>query len=802
MTEKGASHSPAPGTRQADLAAGALLGRYVVLELVGRGRSAEVYAAYDPELDRRVAAKVFRDEASLEGEAQRARAMARLQDPYLVGVHDAGTAEGRVFVAMEFVDGETLPAWLAREPRTAYEVLRVLVHAARGLAAAHDAGFVHGDFQATSVLVGRDGRAKVKGVREVSGQAPGEGATPKDALEDQRRFGLVLEQAFFGADAPRATPPWLAARVRKVLARVTAENPSRRFPSMRSLLTERALARRRFDPRWLALGGFVLVAFVVVIFVRVRASRAELLCSGSAPKLVGVWDDARRDAASVAFMATGKPYAADAWKRAEHALDVYTAAWVARRGEVCRATRLTHEQSEATLDLRMACLDDRLGEVRTLVDVFAHADGTVVGHAAGASESLVPLTTCDDVAALASHEPLRAGGPASEVTDGAREHLARAKVLQAAGKYKDARAEAERAVALADEAKSTALLARGRSRLGQIRTELGEFDGAVKELSEAAALADLAADDRTRAEAWEYLLFVRGYRQGRLDLTPLLYSQAMAALERMGGDDGLHARILNAYAVALGAGGRLDESARALEESIGLYEKADGKDSRALDSPLTNLGITYAYQGRLDEALVLLRRSLVIGERALGERHPAVAIDHGNVGFVLMMKLDLAGARQELERAILVGSESLGAEHPAVGGCLDELGEVLLESGDAAGGLATYQRAAAVFAKLPGQPGVVTSMRGVGEAYLALHDTKHAHDLLEKALELETGGERATDRAKGKLDVALLLLAEHKDPARARTLLDEAASDFEKLGKSPLEARTLTRIRATRAALR
>ena len=109
------SPSPSSDHGQAALARGASIGRYVVLGLVGRGGMGEVYAAYDPELDRKVAVKLLRIKpgagVSLTEGRQRmlreAQAIARLSHPNVVVVYDVGTFDDKVFIAMEFVDGNT-----------------------------------------------------------------------------------------------------------------------------------------------------------------------------------------------------------------------------------------------------------------------------------------------------------------------------------------------------------------------------------------------------------------------------------------------------------------------------------------------------------------------------------------------------------------------------------------------------------------------------------------------------------------------------------------------------------------------
>jgi eukaryotic-like serine/threonine-protein kinase len=161
--------SPPPDHGQATLARGASIGRYVVLGLVGRGGMGEVYAAYDPELDRKVAVKLLRIKpgagVSLTEGRQRtmreAQAIAKLSHPNVVVVYDVGPFEEKVFIAMEFVEGNTAGYWAQVQSRTWQEILKVYMAAGRGLAAAHEKGLVHRDFKPDNVMVSRDGQVRV-----------------------------------------------------------------------------------------------------------------------------------------------------------------------------------------------------------------------------------------------------------------------------------------------------------------------------------------------------------------------------------------------------------------------------------------------------------------------------------------------------------------------------------------------------------------------------------------------------------------------------------------------------------------
>jgi tetratricopeptide (TPR) repeat protein len=171
------------------------IGRYVVIERVGEGAMGVVYAAFDPELSRKLAIKVLHptDEAEVARQrlAREAQALARLSHPNVVQIYDVGTHENAVWVAMEFVDGETLRQW-SKTPRTWQEIVAVLRDVGRGLAAAHKSGIVHRDIKPDNVLIGAP--------------APGETAASVRVVD----FGLArgaMDPAGDGADEAIRTAP-------------------------------------------------------------------------------------------------------------------------------------------------------------------------------------------------------------------------------------------------------------------------------------------------------------------------------------------------------------------------------------------------------------------------------------------------------------------------------------------------------------------------------------------------------------------------------------------------------------------
>lgn len=175
------------------LAAGTRLGPHEVLGLVGAGGMGEVYRARDPRLGRDVAIKVLpaevgSDPGRLRRFEQEARAVAALNHPNILTVHDVGTHEGVPYVVTELLEGETLREMASRRAPTQRQVLALAVQAAQGLEAAHAKGIVHRDVKPENLFVTTDGRVKVLDFglattagRLASGSAEATESSPTDA---------------------------------------------------------------------------------------------------------------------------------------------------------------------------------------------------------------------------------------------------------------------------------------------------------------------------------------------------------------------------------------------------------------------------------------------------------------------------------------------------------------------------------------------------------------------------------------------------------------------------------------------
>jgi tetratricopeptide (TPR) repeat protein/predicted Ser/Thr protein kinase len=198
------------------------LGRFVILDKLGEGGMGVVYSAHDPELDRRVALKLWRagnGKDAQERLTREAQALARLSHPNVVPVHDVGVLDGQVFIVMEFVIGTNLRAWMHARERSFDRILDVYLQAGRGLAAAHEVGLVHRDVKPDNVLVGSDGRVRVvdfglaRGDRredEPADITQGSGDTPAGEAAGGRGDASLLLQSLTRTGTRLGTPAYMS----------------------------------------------------------------------------------------------------------------------------------------------------------------------------------------------------------------------------------------------------------------------------------------------------------------------------------------------------------------------------------------------------------------------------------------------------------------------------------------------------------------------------------------------------------------------------------------------------------------
>jgi eukaryotic-like serine/threonine-protein kinase len=636
-----------PSADGGPLAAGDVLGRFVVLEKVGAGGMGEVYAARDTILDRKVAIKVLRAK-SYASDARRARllreakALAKVIHPNVVTVYQAGEHRGKVYLVMEFVDGETLHDWLGT-PRGWREIVDRFLPAGRGLMAAHREGLVHRDFKPENVLLGKDGRIRVGdfGVVGLAGEttlatpdaapvaaaltAPGAlMGTPRymspeqlqgarlDPRADQFAFAASLYLAlyrrppFAGTELRdlrrnvvegRLTPPPRGSRVPRWLERIVVRglenDPERRYPSMGELLRHLQRGPRVTGGRILVAAGAALLAGAVALAIH-DAGRDP--CAGEASRLAGVWDPPLRAAMEGSFRASGRPHADDSFRRAAAAFDAYAASWVASRTDACRATAVRHEQSAELLDARRTCLDRRLGAFGALTHLLAAADGGVVSRAVPAALDLEPV-------GCAASELLRSPPPTPE-----RRALLRR--LDEAGARVRIGRRAELGT-LVDEARKTG----DQPLLAEALLLEADTDprGAIVALEEAATLAGDAQADDLAARALLELLHVIGTVQNR-HTDALALRPAVEVAVRKTRNERLLARMLMVVSRLQEGEGNHGAALGTLAEATALLDPETLERARAA----RDRGLILEAMGREEEAIADFRRAMSIQEKLLG----------------------------------------------------------------------------------------------------------------------------------------------------------------------------------------
>ncbi|HET6668615.1 MAG TPA: protein kinase [Pyrinomonadaceae bacterium] len=148
------------------LSPGTKLGRYEIRSKIGEGGMGEVYLAEDTQLRRRVALKILPSEIAGHQERmyrfmQEAQAAAALNHPNIAHIYEIGETNGTHFIAMEFIDGQTLRDFIHDKETDPGKLLRYLRQVAEGLAKAHAAGIVHRDLKPDNIMVTSDGFAKI-----------------------------------------------------------------------------------------------------------------------------------------------------------------------------------------------------------------------------------------------------------------------------------------------------------------------------------------------------------------------------------------------------------------------------------------------------------------------------------------------------------------------------------------------------------------------------------------------------------------------------------------------------------------
>jgi tetratricopeptide (TPR) repeat protein len=760
-TEVSPGDQPTAPLGAADRVLPTRIGRFAILRKLGSGGMGVVLLAYDEELDRKVAIKLQLGVGAVETARalREAQGLARLSHSNVVQIYDVGEHAGSLYLAMEYVEGQSLDAWLRVEARDWREVVRVFRAAGRGLAAAHAAKLVHRDFKphnaflcagssrteplvkvfdfglARKTEVGEleldEQLAQVAATLENDSQLTRAGAVvgtpgymapeqlrglPTDARTDQFSFCVSLWQGLYG-ELPferksfvsyalaviqnrRREPPkgsGVPRWLREIVERGLASDPAQRWPSMDALLA--ALDRDPTRRRWSLLAGAALLGLFAGAYAIDQNHRREV-----------------DEAALATCEAEGR---------------AIEASWSAARadsiGAAMRATgavdaESTWARTRSVLDdyagewsrLRTrACIDARVGGTRT-ASWHEHAQAclddreqsfvALVEVLAAAKPEMVPhaLTSALELPALApcvGDDVVRRGldDEASRAqTRELRARLERVIMLERTGEYQAALAEAE-PLLVDTEALGGPLVPEVRMRLGLVAAQAGAFDRARPALEQAFVEAGAAGLDELAVRIAAALTQHVGVVESDIEGALRWASLGRMFIDRAGLVGGeIEAALLDSQAEVLAVGGRHDEAIVAQRRALELLEATLGpQDLRVAEA---HYGLARALIGKGDTAAaeVAAKRTLAIEETKLGPDHPRVASTLNLLGVTCHEQSKPREALLWFERSLAIKEARLGADHPKLATTISNMGMMHFQLDEFEQALPLLERALAI----------------------------------------------------------------------------------------------------------
>jgi tetratricopeptide (TPR) repeat protein/tRNA A-37 threonylcarbamoyl transferase component Bud32 len=698
------------------------VGRYRVDRCIGEGGMGRVWAAVDPQLDRAVAIKVLRtsDPRAQARLVREARALAQLSSPHVVSILDVGTWRGRVFVAMELVDGPDLRQWALAEARPWQAIVEAYVAAGRGLAAAHAVGVIHRDFKPANAMRRSDGRVVVLdfGLAEavVDPTASSEGGDellaraasttaggtraymapeqrrnePCTVHSDQFSFCVALFEALHGElpavtehglrrDKPRAQGTWPTS-IDRLLEKGLARAPGDRHASMSVLLEGLA---RALVPRASRRGSLAIAALAAVGAATWLVGRNDRgPCDRSADALAGAFtpDDARAVGDAIAELPA--PWSAQTSAGVRTGLTAYGQAWMRAHEAVCRATHGGGDEDVRAHDVRMRCLDRGRARLGALVEVLRDPDIAAASRSILAVNELPSPADCVSLASAAVALPDTPTARAE--ADAIVADLGRIDALRRAQRWVEADVLAAAAMARAGELGHGPTEADAILAAAGVAQDRGDHPQAERLLREAVLAGEASGHDEAVAIAWNRLTWVVGHElarhdegrecarrasewTGRLSRTHRHRIATLRALGWIEHDDGAHEVALGRFAEALALAEAPDESGFVSRDDIALVLNGTGAAA---------LGV-----GRLEDAERAFARAADELTADLGPDHPDVARVRNNVAALRRANGQPDVAVEIFERNLAVFDGTFGAAHSDAGTTRINLAVALLDLG-------------------------------------------------------------------------------------------------------------------------
>jgi serine/threonine protein kinase len=831
--------TPSHASHEAPLGRGASIGRYVVLGLVGRGGMGEVYAAYDPELDRKVAVKLLRAKAGngvtiTEGRQRtlrEAQAIARLSHPNVVVVYDVGTFEDKIFIAMEFVDGNTVTFWLEQEPRSWRDILKVFLAAGRGLEAAHEKDLIHRDFKPDNVMVARNGDVRVMDFG-LARQMPAKGAAPRprrpQPMADTRgevgidEGTLVLNAVGSdgGGDLRTSSVSGLfdarLTRTGAMMGTPAYMAPEQFFGTETNARTDQfsfcvSLYEALYGERPFAGKNLTeLTANVVQGTIRSAPPNSKVPFWLRRILLRGLRSAAAERYPTMHDLLTALAYDPRAHRRkllfAAAALTVPLALGFGIRQKIIERRALCGGGEDKLAGVWDLHAPDKPDSPRQS-EIHAAFLRTGKGYAADVWETVSRALTkyaerWSGMYKDACEATQRRHEQSEEVLDlrmsCLQERLNGIRALtdvfaNASGEVVENAVSATNQLATLDrcadvptlrlvvkppdDVATVARVAYLRERLAATKAR---FDaGRWKEtLKDAPALVS-----QTRALGYQPLIAESLGLIGRMYVSAndsrsaeKTFAEAYRLADASRHDE-LRAQVAADLVFVTGyQERRFEDAQRWSEEASSILERLGGHE--LLRAWLLNdLGCAYFASHNNDAGAKVLKEALALKESLLGVDDPDVGLSSGNLGYVLEKMGRHEEALRFVERAIDIGERKLGSQHPRLAMYLDNLGVILNALGRSGEARRAFEQAISIWERELGPDDVTlgAALTGIGSSYLIEGKPASAIKPLERALKVRVSQEiDPGDKATTCFDLARALWESGQDRQRAQRLADSA----------------------------
>jgi len=823
---------PPPVETQPELTRAASLGRYTVLGMVGKGAMGEVYAAYDPELDRKIAIKLLRvrSGSGSNGDGRirlmrEAQAIAKLSHPNVVTVYDVGAFENDVFIAMQFVDGHTVGYWMHAAPRAWPEVLKVFADAGRGLAAAHAKDLIHRDFKPENVMISPDGNVRVMDFGLARGlldrdddvvsavvlppPAPATHANDID-LDSTRAVGPEAE-----AFDPKRGGPNEALNIRITQTGVMLGTPAYMSPeqfrglqvdarsdqfSFCTALYEALYGERPFPGRSLS----DLTASVLKGEVRPPPPRARvpswvrrIVLRGLKENPDDRWPSMQALVAELDRTRTGAPRRRFAAGAAAKLDGIWEAPSRGRVGETAtkaairRAFLATGKKyAEAAFQKVSLILDDHAASWTAMyVDACeaTHVRGEQSAEVldlrmASLDESLDSLRALSRAFREANAEVVENAVSAASAL-GNLERCADVKLLRAVLKPPD-------------DPTTRAAVDDLRTRLAELRVLCH-----VGRLTEALALCG-PLEAEVRHTGYGPLLAEMLVELGNLQIERLDTIAAAVALEEavwtaeLSRHDEVTAKASAQLVYAVGYAQLRFDAGEIWSQLAETMVRRMGGNEYLWGWLFNNRGAMRERQGRLTEAVEDARRAVAVKERVYGPDSADVALSLGNLAIYLEQCGDVETAVRTMERAVKSAEVVLGPDHPTLARFLSNYGEILNRMERFPEAAVVSARALAIAEGESARDDVLSyPLTALGIAYLGEGKPDQALPVLERASAMREGSEIDSSSA-GEVHFALARALHQTggDTARARDLAVRSRAEYARDSPTAKVSRALEQI--------